>query len=55
MATQAWPVGTGFGRVLCRFLIAVLSVRSIVSLNVYAVTGALEGGEERNSARILNV
>ena len=32
-----------------------LSVRSIVSLNVCAVTGSFEGGEKRKPGRIVNV
>ncbi len=32
-----------------------LRVRSIVYLNVCAVTGSLEGGEKRNPFRIVNV
>ena len=31
------------------------SVRSIVALNVCAVTGSFEGGEKRKPGRILNV
>ena len=31
------------------------SVRSIVDLNVCAVTGSFEGGEKRNPRRIVNV
>ena len=35
--------------------IAGLSVRSIVSLNVCAVTGWFDGGEKRKPGRIVNV
>ena len=36
-------------------LIAGLSARSIVSLNVSAVTGSFDGGEKRKPGRIVNV
>ena len=45
------------GQVACAHGLCIpgFSVRSIVSLNVCAVTGWFEGGEKRKPGRILNV
>ena len=46
MSANSWRLG---------FCILGLSARSIVSLNVWAVTGWLDGGENRKPLRIVNV